>query len=119
VNEEFVRSVYTSIIEGNLTAYKGLFDRDNSENTIEYWKSARSLYSGLDESQKEILFRIIKQVMIDTVSNIFGVIDGVRGLDDNNDWNFMLSINGQGTDDELADCFLEYVEIQEDEGEIA
>lgn len=32
-----------------------------------------------------------QQVTIDTVANIFGVIDGVRGLDDNTDWDFKTS----------------------------
>jgi len=90
-----------------------LFERSNSETTIDYWKNARSLYCELDESQSEILVSIIKQVIIDTVANLFGVIDGVCGIDDE-EWNFILSINGHSTDDELSDCFLEYVEEIED-----
>lgn len=63
-----------------------------------------------------VFFGIIKQVIIDTISNVFGVIDGVSGLDDN-DWNFKLDINGQSTNDELLNSFLEYAEMLEDGGE--
>ena len=42
MNEEFVKRIYTSIVEGNLIIYKGLFDKSNSETTIDYWKNATS-----------------------------------------------------------------------------
>jgi len=58
---------------------------------------------------------VIKQVMVDTIANVFGVIDGVRAIDDK-EWDFTMSINGHSTDDELSDNFLEYVEVIEDEG---
>ncbi|HHT04562.1 MAG TPA: hypothetical protein GX005_09630, partial [Bacteroidales bacterium] len=83
-------------------------------NIIDYWENALSLYDKIDESQQEIFFSIIKTVIIDTISNVFGVIDGVCAVDDN-DWNLTLEINGQNTNNELQDNFLEYVETLEDE----
>ena len=115
MNEKFIKIIYTSIVEGNMAIYKGLFDRENGENTIEYWKNARKLYRTFDEPKQEIFFSIIKQVIIDTTANLFGVIDGVSGLDGHDDWVFQLEINGQGTNDELSDTFLEYVETLEGE----
>jgi len=41
-------------------------------------------------------------------------IDGACAID-NNDWVFEMSINGQYTNNELQDVFLEYVELLEDE----
>jgi len=112
MNEEFIRRIYAAIVEDNLESYKNMFSGSNNESTIDYMKAARSLYCALDESQKAIFFSMIKQVIIDTISNVFGVIDGVCGIDDK-EWNCKMSINGQSTDDELSDSFLEYVEILE------
>ena len=114
MNEEFIKSIYAAIVEDNLSIYQGLFDRDNNEHTIDYWKNARKLYCEFDENQKEIFYSVIRQVIVDTISNVFGVLDGACSLDDS-EWDIRIDINGKDTNSELQDKFLEYVENNESE----
>ena len=116
MNELFVKSIYASIVEGNVAIYDRLFNEEDSDDTIEYWKNARKLYSGLDVTQREVLLSILRQVIIDTMANVFGVIDGICGFDEN-DWEFKLEINGQSTEDDLSDDFLRYVEMLEEDAQ--
>jgi len=113
MNEEFVKSIYTAIAEDNVATYKLLFsDTATDENTIDYWKRALSLYEKFDSSQQEIFFSIIENIIVDTISNVLGVMDGVCAIDDK-EWSFKVNINGVSTDNSLQDDFLEYVETME------
>ena len=52
---------------------------------------------------------VIKQTMIDTISSLFGILDGSSTLSGGN-MEFDIKINGMSTEDELQDTFLELVE---------
>ena len=108
-----MQSVYDAVVEDNLAIYARLFNECNDENTIEYWKNARELYHNLDAAQQQVFFGILRTVVTDSVSTVFGVLDGVCALD--GDRVFALCINGQGADHDLQDRFLAYVEDLEAE----
>jgi hypothetical protein len=110
VNEEFVKSLYKSIIEENIELYKRLFETTKSTNvTDEYWRDTLGFYNSLDKEHKEILFKIIEQTMIDTVSNMLGIIDGSSTLIDSTIEPKLL-LDSKDTEGELQDCFLEFIE---------
>lgn len=56
--------------------------------------------------------RILKQVIIDTVSHIFGVLDGSSTLSEG-DFDINVEINDINTEGELQDTFLAFVEDRE------
>jgi hypothetical protein len=112
MNEELIERIYESIVVENTATYQRLFEQENGPNTIDYWVSARRLYQGIDDSQKDTFFWILRSVIIDTVSNVLGAIDGTVAIDDR-DWDLRLSIDGIGSDGTLQDCFLEHVEAVE------
>jgi len=110
VNEIFIKSIYKSIVEENRSLYKNLFDNtDVDKESDEYWKKSLKLYNSLSEENKEILIIIIQQTMIDTISNMLGIIDGSSTLS-GCDTEPKLYLNDADTDGELQDLFLEYVE---------
>jgi hypothetical protein len=110
MNEIFIKSIYKSIVEGNGNLYKNLFDNtDIDKASDEYWKKSLKLYNSLSEENKEILITIIQQTMIDTISNMLGIIDGSSTLI-GCDAEPKLYLNDADTDGELQDLFLEYVE---------
>jgi len=113
VNEEFVQGVYSAIVERGVTLYKEIFNEPDSDDTIEYWKNARSLFLEFDEAQQDVFFSILKQVEIDTIANIFAVFDGIRGLDGSVEWLAKVYLNGIDTNEDLSDDFLRYVEMLE------
>lgn len=52
---------------------------------------------------------IIKQTIIDTVSGVFGVLDGSSTLS-GGEFEFEVKINGISTEESLQDTFLGYIE---------
>ena len=116
MKETLMKRVYASMIEQDLESYRALFNEPvEGDDIIDYWKDAWAFYGALDECQKEIFFSILKTVMTDTVSTVFGALDGTVGIDDE-DWNFQVSVNGIDMTGELQDLFLEHVEEMEAAG---
>jgi hypothetical protein len=110
MNEEFVKNIYETVIEGGKNIYRDLYENTEvTERTIDYWKNALELYRSFDDKQKNVFMDIVKQTMIDTVSSVFGVLDGSSTLT-GGDFEFEVRINGVSTEDELQDTFLGFVE---------
>lgn len=55
------------------------------------------------------MLEILKNVIIDTTSNVFGILDGSSTLN-GGDMDIKVEINGQDSEDELQDTFLEFIE---------
>ena len=110
MNEKFAREIYKTIVNESCDIYKELYQNTEiTEKTVAYWKNALELFRGLDDEQKEIFFSVIRQTIIDTISGVFGVIDGSSTLG-NEEFEFDFCINGINTEQELQDTFLEIVE---------
>ncbi|HHY71949.1 MAG TPA: transposase [Bacillus bacterium] len=110
MNEIFVKSLYESIIKENIQLYKNLFETTNvTSKTDDYWKQAISFYDSLTDENKDTLIRIIEQTMIDTISNMLGVIDGSSTLIDCPLVPKLL-LDSNDTEGELQDLFLEFIE---------
>lgn len=114
-NEVFVKAIYRTIIEGNLASYKEMYEErldhaklSKSEIDV-YWKKQDEFYNKLNSEQKEVLMLMMKQTMIDTISHVFGIIDGSSGLVDAEVEPTLLldSIDSEG---DLQDLFLAYIE---------
>lgn len=110
MNEEFTKNIFKSIVEENIKIYKDLYESyEITDKTVDYWKYSIQLYRLFDENQKETFIRILEQTMIDTISNLFGVLDGNTNLS-GNEYDVHVEINGVDTNNELQDSFLEYIE---------
>lgn len=110
MNEEFVKSIYKTIVEEGAEIYKDLYtSTEITERTTEYWKNAIELYRSFSAQQKEVFMKIIKQIMIDTISGVFGVLDGASTLI-GGEFECEVKINGVITENELQDFFLDFVE---------
>ncbi|QDQ28768.1 transposase [Chitinimonas arctica] len=96
--QEFAIKLHAAVVEENTVAYRDLFSNSTIENTSDaYWKRALAFFSSLEPSQREVFFEILRQVAVDTTSNILGVMDGVNSLE-GGDVEFQLIANG---DEEL------------------
>lgn len=103
MNEEFVKSIYETIVEEGKNIYTELYENTEvTEQTVDYWKNVLELYHSFDNNQKSVFMNIVKQTMIDTISNIFGVLDGSSTLS-GGDFEFDIKINGVNTENELQD----------------
>ncbi|WP_100332120.1 transposase [Bacillus xiapuensis] len=110
MNDIFVKSLYESIIKENLQIYKDLYGTTNvTSKTDDYWKKAIDFYDSLTDENKDTLMKIIEQTMIDTISNMLGVIDGSSTLKDCS-LEPKLLLDSIDTEGELQDSFLEFIE---------
>lgn len=110
MNREFVKRIYGTIVEEGSSTYRELYETTTiTEHTVDYWKKAIGLYQTFDDDKKEIFNDILKQTIIDTISSVFGILDGSSTLSGGN-FEFDIKINGVDTENELQDTFLVFVE---------
>lgn len=70
------------------------------ENTPDYWKEVISFYRGCDANQREVFRSIIRQTIIDTISHVFGVLDGSSTLSGGT-FDVKVTVDDISTEDEL------------------
>jgi hypothetical protein len=81
--KEFAIRLRKGVVEENTLIYRDLFSGTPVEKASDaYWRRAIKLFAALSKEQKEVFFEVIRQVTVDTTSNILGVIDGVSTLED-------------------------------------
>jgi len=106
--EEFTAQIKSAIIEANTAIYRDLFENTKSA-TDPYWVRALALYNALDASQRSVFMEVVRQTAIDSVSNVFAVVDGVTQLE-GQDGNIRFSCGDDELTGELQDRFLEQFE---------
>jgi hypothetical protein len=82
--EEFSRKIYDVVVEENMAIYRRTFLHTKpSEAADPYYKRVLTLFNEVSPAQKDCLFEIMRQVTVDTVSSVLGVIDGSSLIDSN------------------------------------
>ena len=110
--QEFVRQIRSSIVEENLFLYKDIFKSTAPHTATDaHWKRALTLYGKLDSEDQNVMFDIMRQVMVDTISNVFSVLDGVSQLDGQvGEFSLTSNSGSHQINGELQDRFLELEE---------
>jgi hypothetical protein len=107
---EFVAALRKEIVDENNQIYKKLLEETHhSDATDEYWKALLAFYSSLDSEQKKLILLVMRQVAVDTLSNIFAILDGISTLEGQSK-EFSLSCSGSLLNGSLQDIFLEMEE---------
>lgn len=79
---DFVILLRAAVIDENMAIYRDLFTGTSIDKTSDiYWKRALALFNTLPSEQREVFFEIVRQVAVDTTSNVLGVIDGVNSVE--------------------------------------
>jgi hypothetical protein len=106
--EDFVAQIKSVVVEENAELYRDLFN-NTSDASDPYWQRALDFYRSVDESQREVLFEVIRQVIVDTVSSVLAIVDGVSYLE-GQDGDCSLTCGGDELSGELQDVFLQQFE---------
>lgn len=110
MNERFVENIYKTIIVEGISVYKNLLEKtDSNKATDKYWISALQLYKNLSGEDKQKMLDFAELIMIDTISSVFGILDGSSTLSEEL-FEFNVTINGSSTENELHHTFLAFVE---------
>ena len=73
----FSEKLLSGAVEANLASYRKLFTETKIERAADsYWKSALAFFEKLNQKDREVFFSILRQVSVDSVSNVLGAIDG-------------------------------------------
>jgi hypothetical protein len=90
--DQLIAQLRISVIDENLAIYRTLLDSPStSAGSDPYWRSVAELYARLHINDRETLFALMRQVSVDTLSNVCAVIDG------------SIRLNGQVEDVELCE----------------
>jgi len=105
-HETFVRRVYDALVEDSIQNEKML----NENVQILDWmpelrKNKLELYQSLDENQKIIFLKSIKDAKENAVYNLFCMLEGLGNKKDRDLFEVELKINGLKVDEGLADTF--------------
>lgn len=80
--QEFVSQARASIIDENNATYRTLLETTPINSAADlYWRDLLDLHERLSAPDRQVLYAVMRQVAVDTVSNIFAVIDGVTRMD--------------------------------------
>lgn len=103
---EFAIGLMQLTVDDGMKSYRHMFSSARPEDSKDpYGKRALTLYSELSADQREVLFEIIRQVSVDTVSSLLGVIDGVCFIEGATD-TYKLTYGQQDLGDDLQSLFL-------------
>lgn len=103
---ELVLLLRKAVVQENVSIYRDIFNNTPASKVTDlYWKRALECFGTLSVEQKNILFEIIRQISVDTTSNILGIIDGVNILDGVKG-SFDLSLDGISLNGDLQSIFL-------------
>jgi hypothetical protein len=103
----FANGIMRRVVVENISIYQNLFLRTPaSEASDPYWRHALALFNSLTEEQRSVLFEILRQVSVDTVANILGVLDGVNQIEGGEAGFTLLSATGKKLNGDLQSLFL-------------
>ncbi len=107
--QEFVSCIRREVLEESLKMYRQSLERSASTPTGRdtYWPEMTEFYQSLNEEQRPQFMDGIRQVLVDTLSNVFGILDGSTLLEKHRDY-FHLTYGDepQELNGELQDLFL-------------
>lgn len=110
--EQFVKAVYATVVQDALSDYKDMYEEEVSISDTELYSQAIHMYQQMDPEQQKLMMHIIEVVMVDTVSHIFGVIDGSSPLNDS-DMEATLLLDDVDSEGELQDSFIGYLQEED------
>ena len=104
--QKFVSQLRKEVVDENAAIYRGLFLNTPIKKASDpYWKRALELFGHLSAEQKEVFHEVIRQVVVDTTSNVLGLVDGVNTLQDVNG-ELELRLDGKKISGDLQSLFL-------------
>lgn len=77
---DLVLEIKNDIYLEHISSYEGTLNTPPSDNTDMLSEGVR-FYQSLNENQKNLFFYLIKNSISDTISNVFGWLDGVYYLE--------------------------------------
>lgn len=109
--EDFAECIHDEVIEDNLKCYHDLLAKPSARIDDPVWQKISRAYETMSETQRNALHLMARQAMIDTASNILGILDGTSILRDHREeFSVIYGSAGDRLNGDLQDHFLARVE---------
>jgi predicted transcriptional regulator with HTH domain len=106
-SQDFASGIMREVVDENVSIYRDLFSETSaSEASDPYWRRALGLFNSLSDEQRSVFFEIVRQVSVDTASNVLGVLDGVNSIEGGEAGFSLLSGTGEKLNSDLQSFFL-------------
>ena len=116
--EEFVQAVYRTVVKEGMADYKDIYEEE-VDPSVNAYTDCIAFYQQSSEADQKRMRQMMEQTIIDTVSHVFGIIDGSSGLS-GSEIEAKLAlvrvdeagepVETMETDGELQESFLGYIE---------
>lgn len=73
--EAFIKSVYQTVVQEGMADYKEMY-QENVDPYANDYTACIALYQKSSEADQKRMMQMMEQTIIDTVSHVFGIIDG-------------------------------------------
>ena len=106
--EEMVNGLKKRIVDLSLESYIEMFNKaEIKSKSDKYWIDAVSFFKGLNEEEKRIFFNIVRQIQIDTLSEVLAFLDGVYWVEGQEEDLKLVSLNNseEKLNQDLLDTF--------------
>ena len=80
IPELFVKAILDDVLDSNVRFYRKTLEKPDGA-TDPYWLAISEFYARSTPADRELLVRMMQQAVIDTISNLFGVLDGSSTLE--------------------------------------
>lgn len=106
--EDFAKRIHQMMVDSYVASQKNQFVKiDISLCKDPYGKSVRALLATLSDSQKTVLYRLVRQTAVDTIASLFSVLDGVSFVEGfEGDWQLLFGNSDLPLNGDLLDRFL-------------
>ena len=104
---EFVSAIRERVINSDHNVYESLLD-NNKDAKDPLWKEILPFYKSLSTEQRQLFLNFIRLIQVNTVSHIFGILDGSTYLTESR-LSFILKaeLDSKPINVNLQDIFLE------------
>ena len=110
---ELIEAFRKEVLKESLQSYKAILETTPPDQaTDDYWRALLDFYAELPASSKRLLLGVMRQVMVDTLSSVFAVLDGVFMLSGQEE-DFVLSHQGERLNGNLQEILLSQEEDEE------
>lgn len=110
--EQFVKAVYETVVQEGLHTYREMYEEEVSSSDTDLYSQAIHMYQQMDAEQQKLMMHLMEVVMVDTVSHVFGVIDGSSPLNDS-DMEATVLLDDVDTEGELQESFIGYLQEED------
>jgi len=95
------------VVSENVATYRELFNNTSMNDAADpYWRRALTFFASLSEDQRTAFFEVVRQVSVDTVSNVLGIFDGVNMIEGADAGFAVIYGRDQRMDGDLQSLFL-------------